>query len=56
MFRPVKQTDVKFFKHMLHTPYLASPLDGGVEQSTRARGECILQGARGHDPDKRYAA
>lgn len=54
MFRPTKQTDVKFFKYMLHTPYLSSPLDGGIEQCTRPRGERILQGARGHDPDKRY--
>lgn len=54
MFRPAKQTDVKFFKYMLKTPYLASPLDGGIEQSTRPRGENVMLSARGCDPDKRY--
>lgn len=54
MFRPAKTTDVKFFKYMLKTPYLSSPLDGGIDQCTRARGEKILTGSRGCDPDKRY--
>ena len=54
MFRPTKQTDVKFSKYTLKTPYMMSPLDGGIDQCTRPRGERILQGARGHDPDKRY--
>ncbi len=54
MFRPAKQTDVKFFKYMLKTPYLASPLDGGIDQCTRARGENVIAKSRGYDPDKRY--
>lgn len=54
MFRPAKTTDVKFFKYMIKTPYLTSPLDGGIDQCTRARGEKILAGHRGYDPDKRY--
>ena len=54
MFRPAKQADVKFFRYTTHTPYLTSPLDGGIEQCTRPRGERILFGARVHDHNQRY--
>lgn len=53
MFRPAKTTDVKFFKYMLKTPYLTSPLDGGIDQCTRARGDSVF-GTRGYYTDKRY--
>lgn len=54
MFRQAKQTDIKFFRYTHSTPYLASPLDGGIEQCTRSRGEQILFGNRSHDPHQRY--
>lgn len=54
MFRPAKQTDVKFFRYTHGTPFLMSPLDGGIEQSTRSRGEHILFKAGGRDANQRY--
>jgi len=54
MFRPTKQSDMKFFRYTLSTPYLASPLDGGIIQCTRSRGESVLFDIRGHDSNKRY--
>ncbi len=54
MFRPAKQSDVKFFRYTLTTPYLASPLDGGLVQCTRSRGENILFDVRGRDANQRY--
>lgn len=54
MLRPIRQADYKFSKYLLSAPYLASPLDGGVEQCSRPQGDHILQGAHGHDPGRRY--
>lgn len=54
MFRPTKQTDVKFPRHITGTPFLMSPLDGGIDHSTRSRGERILFKSGGSDTNQRY--
>lgn len=53
MFRPAKQTDIKFFRYSFHTPHTMSALDGGIDQCTRTSGMNMLFG-KTHDPQQRY--